>query len=169
MKKSVKIAIGVGAASIVGYLLFKTNAMVNAMKQLEYSVGGIRAIQLDLENVGLKAKADIVITNPTAINLGISTASLIKLKQIRLFSNTTNKQIGAANVNMDSFAIPAYGTTTLKDIPISVGLMNGVLGVDASNLSTEIVLEAFGKEFLYQESFDMLSGADPANCAQLTM
>ncbi len=153
MKNTTKIVLGVGA-SIIGYSVYKTIALKNALAQVKSKISALNNIKIDWNKLTISVSVDLQLINPTNTNVGIGTAGAIVIKKIAFYNRETQSLIGEAITNISGFSINKQSTTTITDIEVTIPVLTGLLAnielfdTKKELLSTQLALSIFGKNYI---------------------
>lgn len=155
MKANNKVLIlgaGIGLTALAFFGKKKYLEAVSVINNLEFSIRNISNIRLSLQNI--KFDGTLKIINPTNINFGATTASIVKLKEVRAFAVRSGVFLGKANTELFAVDLPASSTVDIPNIPFHFDLIP-VLQELGTNYQTilqnpmeyiffEVDLQAFG-------------------------
>ena len=91
-------------------------------------------------------------SNPTAIDLGVTTLGIVKIKQVQFYSTASGNLIGTANVNISNIDIKPKNHKIIRDIPAVIPVSNALnnidlfLGKGSDSLKVILIIESFGKQ-----------------------
>lgn len=153
MKTSNFLKIAIPSAIIVGGL-FAFNKAKDYKKVIDEMIIDIYQIKnLRSKNARVYFDVDLSVKNPTDIDFTISSFGLLKIKKITLFYK--GNEIGSANSELTSFALPKNDTVIIKNIPVEIILINVInqyftqgFDTDAKNYTAVIEIEALNQTFV---------------------
>lgn len=143
MRRPVIIALGLGAAATVGYLIFKGTTLKESADNIRVSLLNLPKIhKIDLS--GLKIAVDLKVDNPAQGKI------LLKLPSVRLFYK--GKMIASTNVNNNTYTIDPVSTGKISGIMIEtnyVSLLTSAPSIVADFIAKGTkITDSFGFEVL---------------------
>ena len=151
MKTLTKIAL-VGVVATGLYLGRRYYQNKLALSKLDAKIIALKNLKLGFDKIELKL--DLLLSNISDYNIGISTLKLLTIKQIQFYSKQDNKLIGSANVDISGLKIRANDAQRINDILVRID--NPLLNISSltrlfrgnvlDNLKIELVYDSFGKE-----------------------
>lgn len=123
----------------------------DAFNQLQIKLRNISKVYVSSEN--LTGNISLNITNPTTLDIGVSTNELVLVKNL-LFYTQDGTYFGEAIPNLSAISLPANQTTELKTIPIRIPLTGNLiqlgieLATNSSNIQVQAEIEVLGKTYI---------------------
>jgi hypothetical protein len=146
--------IGLLAGTFSLFALKKKADYTKVIEQMTIDVRDIRKLHMSKGKGYLEM--DLGLHNPTDIDFDITTAGLIKIKQIKLFHK--GKELGNAYSDLTKISLPAKSNFLIQNIQVELLLLdlaiyflNGQLDLNMNNYQVHVYLEALGKTWIVEQ------------------
>lgn len=133
------------------YLATKFYKNTDALNDLKAKIVSIKDVSINSQRIQLKL--DILLSNNSKSDLGISSFKLLKIKQIQFFNRQNNSLVGVADVEISGLQIEAEKSFTLKDIVATIpvkSLLSNIqmfTGNTNENLKIVLILDSLGTTY----------------------
>jgi hypothetical protein len=144
-----------GALLLTGLLAVKKKSdFSKVLEQMTINIKNIRNLRLSGSKLFLNL--DLLFGNPTPYDMSVSTAGLIKLKEISVFYK--QKLIGTAISEKTQFELKAKSSYLISNVKVELLYLNLInqwlttgLDSDAKNYQVHITVEALGKSWVIEQ------------------
>lgn len=144
-----------GALLVTGLFAAKKKSdFSKVMEEMTINIQNIRKLRMTSGKITMDI--DLLFGNPTPYDMSLSSAGLIKLKEIALFYK--GKQIGTAISDKTEFELKPKSTYLISNVRVELLYLTLInqwlttgIDTDAKNYQVHITVEALGKSWVIEQ------------------